>query len=447
MQANTAKSIAKNYEVVTAVIEWTDAILPTGEWFITTCFDTLLFYDADNGELRHEDVAIAPRNLVVRSDPGHAKLFWVDLKTTKATDLTEQFRVSNAGQSGCVALLRGQQMLTANPNGMVTKEAQRLMSWETFKIVSKSYLEGPRYWQPLSPRGGTQLMQDRLAQELKGELFEINLKINTFSLDDLDERPLVLWLHNQPNPLYDWCHQIEYVSRVAKFVFVSNWQRQAFVDRYALPPCRCDVIRNAILIEEPIRSWPDYIPWRWRCAYISAPDRGLSVLIDSWNDLSPSNAELHVWSGRTLWRFDDHPYRSLFGRAMETPGVHFHRIAPNDVIRSALRDMHFLLYPNVYPETSCLSAVEAMCAGCRIIAPSHAALPETTAGFARLYPFSENRDVHKALFLNALKEEFDLPWGGRADLSLAEQKYCREIYSLSSVVTDWRRLIRMLALS
>ena len=134
-------------------------------------------------------------------------------------------------------------------------------------------------------------------------------------------------------------------------VFTSEWHRHRFVDTFELPLQRCRVIRNAIHTNETARPWPQSQPWRWRCAYISAPHRGLDVLLEAWDELSPQQAELHIWSGYALWNMEEQQ-RELFSRAMEIPNVIYHRIAPNATVRAALSDMHFLLYPTcTYDET------------------------------------------------------------------------------------------------
>jgi glycosyltransferase involved in cell wall biosynthesis len=260
-----------------------------------------------------------------------------------------------------------------------------------------------------------------------------------------DTRPLVMWLHNEPIAMYEWCRRRECVDRVARFVFVSNWQRQRFIEVYGLPPQRCDVIQNAIDIAGPIRPWPEHSRWRWRCAYVSAPFRGLDILLDAWRELSPDNAELHIWSGVGLWTRDESVCRGLLAPAHEIPNVIYHRIAPNSVVRAALRDMHFLLYPCTWNETYCLGMVEAMSAGCRVIAPCRAVLPETAAGFARIYPALEDYEQHKHLFMHVLADELAHPWAGRPDLAEAEQTYCRAVHDMEGRAREWRYLIDGLA--
>ncbi len=329
---------------------------------------------------------------------------------------------------------------SARPDGSLTFNVEHLMTWEMFRLVDIHQLNRPRYWEPSTPQGGTQLIEARIRDGLAADIDRINLRVNSVGYIDSDVRPLVVWFHNEPNPLYDWCNDAEIVGRVSQFVFVSYWQLQKFIGLYCLPPERCRVIKNAILMDDAIREWPSD-QWRWRCAYISAPFRGLDVLVEAWRDLSPANAELHVWSGEALWNRDETNSRVVFAKAMETSNIFFHRVAPNSEVRLALRDMHFLLYPCTYEETSCISVIEAMAAGCRVIAASRAALPETAAGFARLYPSVDNFSDHKKLLTLHLVDELRRPWQGQTKMAIEQQEYCRASYGLNKCIKEWHNLI------
>ena len=53
----------------------------------------------------------------------------------------------------------------------------------------------------------------------------------------------------------------------------------------------------------------------------------------------------------------------FYERARAMPKVVYHGIEPNLEHRAALRNMHFLVYPNIFQETACLAVIEAMAAG------------------------------------------------------------------------------------
>ena len=180
----------------------------------------------------------------------------------------------------------------------------------------------------------------------------------------------------------------------------------------------------------------------WRCAYTSTPFRGLSVLLDAWELLGPTNAELHVWSSMKLYLVDDQPYQHLYERARSMPQVFYHGIAPNQELRAALRKIHFLVYPCIFRETACLAVMEAMAAGCRVIVPALGALPETTGGYARIYPSNPNAKEHAATFSENLAAELATPWDGEPELSQSQQAYCAAVYNWPRRLREWRRLIQ-----
>ncbi len=240
------------------------------------------------------------------------------------------------------------------------------------------------------------------------------------------------WVH--------WCKDKDLVDSVACFVFVSYWQRQRYLDAFALPPERCVVLRHALDKSPEIRRWEP--GQKFRCAYTSTPFRGLSILLDAWERVRPANAELHVWSSMKLYVGDDRPYEHLYARAQSMRDVIYHGLAPNLELRTTLRSMHFLLYPCTFAETACLAAIEAMAAGCRLIIPSLGALPETTAGYARVYPSNVKVDEHVTTFAGNLTAELAEPWGGQPDLSLSQQAHCAAVYNWPQRVREWRQLIQ-----
>jgi glycosyltransferase involved in cell wall biosynthesis/tetratricopeptide (TPR) repeat protein len=295
-------------------------------------------------------------------------------------------------------------------------------------------------WVPQAPAAGTELMVAGLRERMGRELDRINLKVNHPGPDDGDNRPRVVWIHHDANQTWvQWCKDKALVDLVSCFVFVSYWQRERYLATFGLPPERCVVLQNATEVGPDLRPWdPGPV---WRCAYTSTPFRGLSILLDAWERLSRANGELHVWSSMKLYLEDDTGYSHLYERAQSMPGVIYHGIVPNPELRVMLRSMHFLVYPCIFAETSCLAVIEAMAAGCRVIVPSLGALPETTCGYARVYPWNSDADSHAAALTEVLADEMTGPWTGAPELSTAQQRHCAAVYDWRRREHAWRQLI------
>ena len=122
----------------------------------------------------------------------------------------------------------------------------------------------------------------------------------------------------------------------------------------------------------------------------------------------------------------------------------YHGITPNSELKSALRSIHYLAYPSTFEETSCLAAIDAMAAGCRVIVPALGALPETTCGFAHLYPWSADPVEHAALFASAIAQEVESPWFAEPKISQTQQNYCELFFDWKERVKEWARLIERL---
>jgi glycosyltransferase involved in cell wall biosynthesis len=137
----------------------------------------------------------------------------------------------------------------------------------------------------------------------------------------------------------------------------------------------------------------------------------------------------------------DSEYEALYDKARGLPNVFYHGIVPNDELQKSLRTIDFLTYPSTFEETACLAVIEAMAAGCRVIVPAFGALPETTAGYAHLYPWSSNEEEHLRNFTCALQSELQDPWRGRPELVSRQQEYCRDMYSWDIRSREWEEAI------
>src|SRR5208337_4779644 len=109
---------------------------------------------------------------------------------------------------------------------------------------------------PDQPMGGTEIMAAGLRRQLGPALDAINLWVNGYDETRLDHRPLVVWIHHDiDQAAIQWLGDQEKVRRVARFVFVSNWQKERLVSRFNLSPDQCIVLRNATDVAEANRVW------------------------------------------------------------------------------------------------------------------------------------------------------------------------------------------------
>jgi FkbM family methyltransferase len=110
-----------------------------------------------------------------------------------------------------------------------------------------------------------------------------------------------------------------------------------------------------------------------------------------------------------------------------------------------LAGFDILAYPSTFEETSCIAVIEALSAGLRVVCSNIGALPETTEGWARMYPYREDPELHAQLFAEILGEEIDLfvadRNGVQNELIKQSQTY-RPRWSWDTRVEEWKSLFR-----
>lgn len=253
-------------------------------------------------------------------------------------------------------------------------------------------------------KGGTEMMNEQLYARVDNDLLDqfhiIKSRVRYMDPD----KPNVLWLHDTwDDPESEHLSNDELRKRFAKLVFVSNYQFQTYHLAHGVPFDESFVLRNAI----------DPIPWKEkdkdeiRLIYHTTPHRGLNIAVAAIQEIAKIHGDkIHfdVFSSFNAygWPDADKPYLELFDNIREHPNMTYHGYQPNSVVREALQNAHIYAYPNVWPETSCISVIEAMSAGCQVVCPNYAALPETTGNFATMYQWSEDMNKHANVFANML---------------------------------------------
>jgi glycosyltransferase involved in cell wall biosynthesis len=210
----------------------------------------------------------------------------------------------------------------------------------------------------------------------------------------------------------------------------------------------CIVIKNAI---EPIPMGKKEYDGTVRLIYHTTPHRGLEILIPVFEELCKMHDNLHldVYSSFEIygWKERDEQYQELFDRCKANEKITYHGSVSNEEIREALVKSHIFAYPSIWPETSCLAAMEALSAKNIVVCPNFAALPETCAGFAMMYPYNENKNHHAIQFAHTLNgaimnvQKND----GSLDPYLDFQKqYFDYFYGWDKRQTEWQNLFASL---
>lgn len=265
-------------------------------------------------------------------------------------------------------------------------------------------------WNEVSEKslGGTELMARRLEKAVGKDLLD-NFQIIPSRVRDLDEKKIrILWAHDLPldpesNHLRDggW-------RKFHKIVFVSHWQKEWYVREFQIPYSRVTVLQNAIVPIPAFEKDPDKI----NIIYHTTPHRGLDVLYSVVEKLAEKHTDIHldVYSSFKIygWEARDKEYEGIFKKVEDHKNMTYHGFKNNDEIRTALQKSHIFAYPNTWMETSCLSLMEAMSAGCACVHPDLGALPETAANWTFMYPFNEDKNRHAGQFYNFLDNTIEL---------------------------------------
>lgn len=294
-------------------------------------------------------------------------------------------------------------------------------------------------------KGGTEMMNEQLYARVDNDLLD-QFHIIKSRVRHVDpDKKNILWLHDTwDDPESQHLEDAEQRKRFAKLVFVSNYQFQTYHLAHGVPFSESFVLRNAI----------DPIPWKEkgkdqiRLIYHTTPHRGLNIAVASILELAKvygDKIHFDVFSSFNAygWPDADQPYLKMFDQIREHPNMTYHGYQPNDVVREALQEAHIYAYPNVWPETSCISVIEAMSAGCQVVCPNYGALPETTGHFATSYQFNEDINTHANIFVNILKAAIDAHNSEDMRRKLMFQKqWTDNFYNWDMRAAEWTGLLQ-----
>jgi glycosyltransferase involved in cell wall biosynthesis len=302
----------------------------------------------------------------------------------------------------------------------------------------------------MKPRGATEIQMEMLYKHVPKELLDqVQICTSIPGKVPLDPNKVnILWQKNswdQPNlqeffgnkarhKEYDW------------YVFNSHWNYEKFRYFFDIPTERSVVIKNGTnnfpqrkiyKKGEPVKILHHNTPWR-----------GLNVVLRAMQEVKNPNITLDVYSSTQVYgdafkKQQDEQFQPLYDQAKKLPNVNYVGYKPNEYILEHITDYDLYVYPSIFEETSCVSALEALAAGVHVITNNFGALYETCAEWPVYVTYNTNyeamaKDTAAAIEVAAsyLHEDFI------QDHLEEQQKFYKRFYNWQKKGMEWTSFLQ-----
>ena len=291
--------------------------------------------------------------------------------------------------------------------------------------------------------GGSENQLRLLLKYLPDDSFkDINLILNSANHDLIEkDRINVLWMHHFVNQKEAQnLGSKDFVDKLDWIVFNSNWNFEKYVYQFKIPENKSSVIRNAI---EKI-DFKEKPKNKVSLIYHTTPWRGLVHLLKVFKNLNLENIELNVCSSTIIYgkKFDSKlgkTYKNLFDECKSTKNVNYFGFLENKKIIELLKEMHIFAHPSIWPETSCISAIESMAAGCEVVTTNLGALYETCSPFGTFVNFDRNFNNLEKKYSKALLSSIKNYWSDENQNKLRLQRETINLtYSWTTRSIEWK---------
>ena len=290
--------------------------------------------------------------------------------------------------------------------------------------------------------GGSENQLRLLFKNVDDECFkDVNLILNSTDPKLLEKNKInILWMHHYVNQKEtENLKNKEYINKLNYIVFNSNWNFENFKIQYKIPENKSIVLKNAINKIDFKNKTKDKIS----LIYHTTPWRGLELLLKVFKKINKENVELNVCSSTIIYgkKFHDSyekKFQKLFDDCKNTKNVNFHGYKGNSSILEMLKEVHIFSYPSIWTETSCISAIEAMAAGCEVVTTNLGALKETCSPFAKFVNFEKNLHNLELNYLSSLIDSINNFWSedNQQKLQIQREKI-NQIYSWETRKVEW----------
>lgn len=195
----------------------------------------------------------------------------------------------------------------------------------------------------------------------------------------VDGQETILWLHNALASLNVEVKKIltnQLIKNSIKYIIcVSQYHKNIVAKELDFPLEKIIVISNAsVPIEPKIDKFKNID--KVKLIHASSPERGMQLLLDAM-PLVKEDFELNIFN-------DFYPdASSIFyfnKKALNDSRINFYGKTPQKIVHKFFADSHIHVYPSTYPESFCITQIEALSSGCFSIYSNLGGLPEAAMG-------------------------------------------------------------------
>ena len=302
----------------------------------------------------------------------------------------------------------------------------------------------------MKPKGATEIQHELLEKHVSKELLSrVQICTSIPGKVPLDPNKVnILWQKNswdQPNlqeffgnkarhKEYDW------------YVFNSHWNYEKFRYFFDIPTDRSVVIKNGTnnfpkrkvyKKGEPIKIIHHNTPWR-----------GLNVLLRAMQEIEDPNITLDVYSSTKVYgdafkKQNDDQFKPLYDQAKKLSNVNYIGYKSNEYILKHMTDYDLYVYPCIFEETSCVSALEALAAGVHVITNNFGALYETCSEWPVYVNYSTNYEQMAKDFASGISVAANYLHEDYIQNHLEnQQKFYKRFYSWDKKGMEWTSFLK-----
>ena len=302
----------------------------------------------------------------------------------------------------------------------------------------------------MQPRGATEIQMEMLNKHVDKDLLnQFQICTSIPGKVPIDPSKInILWQKNSwdQNNLQPFFRDKTRHNEYDWYVFNSHWNYEKFRYFFDIPTERSIVIKNGIdkFPKRKIYKKGDPIKLIHHCT----PWRGLNVVLRAMQEIKNPNIIMDIYSSSQVYgdefkKHNDDQFKPLYEQAEKLPNVNYIGYKPKEYILEKMPSYDMFVYPSIFEETSCASALEALASGVHVITNNFGALYETCAEWPVYVNYSTDYESMASATGNAIEVAASYLHEDFIQEHLEEQqKFYKRFYSWKKKGMEWTSFLK-----